>query len=420
MEKLVIRGGKTLNGHVTVSGAKNASLPILAATILAEGEYYLENIPQLKDISTMFSLLFNFGITSKQIDNNAAVLNTEDSSLITAPYELVKTMRASILALGPLLAKRKKAKVSLPGGCAIGERPVDQHIKALTLMGADIEIDHGYIEASCDQLKGAEIYFDMVTVTGTENIMMAATLADGQTILHNAACEPEVVDLALFLKKMGADIQGEGTSTIVINGVDQLKSVDYKVMSDRIEAGTLLCAVAATGGDVILENVPVEYMTAIHDKLVETGVQIEIQDDTTVRIISNGEIKAVDITTSEYPGFPTDMQAQFMAVITLSNGVSVVTENIFENRFMHVAEMKRMGANINLKDRAAIVRGIDHLNGADVMASDLRASASLVIAGLVASNTTEVHRIYHLDRGYESFEKKLSGLGADIERVEDE
>lgn len=420
MEKLVIKGGKRLNGSINVSGAKNASLPILAATILAEGEYYLENIPKLKDIATMFKLLSNFGITSKQIDNNAAILNVEDTSLHTAPYELVKTMRASILALGPLLAKKGKAKVSLPGGCAIGERPVDLHIKALKLMGAEIAIEHGYIEASCSKLKGAEIYFDTVTVTGTENILMAAVLAEGTTVLKNAACEPEIVDLANFLKLMGAKIDGEGTKTITIHGVEQLKAVNYSVMSDRIEAGTLICAVAMAGGEVLLENVPVAYMTSTFGKLRETGLFIDIIDDKTIKVIGNGKIKAVDIVTAEHPGFPTDMQAQFMALMTLSDGVSVITENIFENRFMHVAELKRMGANITLKDRAAIVRGTSSLNGADVMASDLRASASLVIAGLVAEDITEVHRIYHLDRGYEAFEKKLAALGAEIERVKDE
>ncbi len=420
MEKLVINGGKRLKGTTNISGAKNAALPILAATILAEGEYYIENVPLLKDINTMLELLFNFSITSKQVGNKVAILNTPDDNQYTTPYELVKTMRASILALGPLLAKKKKAKVSLPGGCAIGARPVDQHIKALTLMGAEIEINHGYIEAKCEQLLGAEINFDLVTVTGTENIMMAATLAKGKTILRNAACEPEVVDLANFLNKMGADIQGAGTRTIEINGVDELKSIEYSVMSDRIEAGTFACAAVITNGDVILENTPISSMTTIFDKLKETGAEINIIDDSTVNIKGNKEIRSVDITTFEYPGFPTDMQAQFMSMMCIASGVSVITENIFENRFMHVPELIRMGADIVLKDRSAIIRGVDSLTGADVMASDLRASASLVIAGLIAEGTTEVHRIYHLDRGYEEFEKKLTALGADITRVTDE
>ena len=420
MEKLVINRGNTLKGNILISGSKNAALPILSATILSEGEYYIENVPQLKDITTMLSLLFNFGITSKQVGNKVAILNTENNELYTTPYELVKTMRASILALGPLLAKKGKAKVSLPGGCAIGARPVDQHIKALSQMGAKIYIEHGYVEAYCDKLKGADIHFDLVTVTGTENIMMAATLADGITVLHNSACEPEIVDLANFLNKMGANVSGAGTRTITIEGVDSLKPAEYKVMSDRIEAGTLACASFITGGDVILENAPVYCMTSVFDKLKEAGAIIDFIDNNNVRIIGNKNINSIDITTLEHPGFPTDMQAQFMSLMTVASGVSVITENIFENRFMHVAELKRMGADIVLKDRSAIVKGVPKLEGADVMASDLRASASLVIAGLVAEGKTEVHRIYHLDRGYESFEKKLTALGADIKRVKDE
>jgi UDP-N-acetylglucosamine 1-carboxyvinyltransferase len=420
LEKLIIKGGKKLKGTVKISGAKNASLPILAATILSNGKYYLSNIPQLKDISTMLELLDNLGITSSQIDSETTVLNTENLSLFTAPYELVKTMRASVLTLGPLLAKRKKAKVSMPGGCAIGERPVDQHIKALVQMGADISINHGYIDAKCDKLKGTDIYFDVITVTGTENILMAATLADGKTILNNAAREPEVVDLAHFLKKMGANIEGEGTSTIVIEGVDELKPANYKVMSDRIEAGTFMCAVGITGGEIEIKNTPINTMISVVDKLKEAGLCFDIKDDETVCVKRQNKLVATDLTTTEYPGFPTDMQAQFMSLMVLASGTSVITENIFENRFMHVSELKRMGADITLKDRMAVVKGVNCLNGADVMASDLRASASLVLAGLAAEGTTNVHRIYHLDRGYELFEEKLKLIGADIMRDNDE
>ena len=420
MEKLVINGGNKLKGRVKISGSKNASLPILAATILSEGKYRLSNIPQLRDISTMFTLLNHLGISTEQIDVDTAVLNTEDLSLFTAPYELVKTMRASILALGPLLAKRKKAKVSMPGGCAIGQRPVDQHIKALTQMGAEISINHGYIEASCERLDGAEIYFDMVTVTGTENIMMAATLAKGTTILNNAAREPEIVDLANFLKKMGAKIEGAGTSTIIIDGVENLKPVNYKVMFDRIEAGTFMCAVGVAGGEIEIKGMSPGAMISVIDKLKESGMEFDIINDEIFVARRTNDLIATDLITKEYPGFPTDMQAQFMSMMILAEGTSVITENIFENRFMHVSELKRMGANITLKDRMAVVKGVENINGADVMASDLRASASLVLAGLAGEGTTNVHRIYHLDRGYEFFEKKLRLLGADIERVKDE
>ena len=420
MEKLVINGGNKLKGRVKISGSKNASLPILTATVLADGKYYLSNIPRLRDISTMFKLLNCLGISTEQTDENTTVLNTEDLSLFTAPYELVKTMRASILALGPLLAKRKKAKVSMPGGCAIGQRPVDQHIKALTQMGAEISINHGYIEASCERLKGAEIYFDMVTVTGTENIMMAATLAKGTTILNNAAREPEITDLANFLKKMGAKIEGEGTSTIVIEGVENLRPANHKVMFDRIEAGTFMCAAGVTGGEIEINGISPGTMISVIDKLKESGMEFDFVNDETIIAKRTGDLIATDLITKEYPGFPTDMQAQFMSMMILAKGTSVITENIFENRFMHVSELKRMGADITLKDRMAVVKGVENIYGADVMASDLRASASLVLAGLAAEGTTNVHRIYHLDRGYEFFEKKLRLLGADIERVKDE
>jgi UDP-N-acetylglucosamine 1-carboxyvinyltransferase len=415
LEKLVINGGNKLFGEVRISGAKNSALPILSAVLLAEGEYLLKNVPQLRDISTMFKVLDSLGVTAKQIDNDVTVINTENPELFTADYELVRTMRASVLVLGPLLAKRGAAKVSLPGGCAIGERPVDLHIKALAQMGAEIEVEHGYINAQCKKLKGAEIVFDIVTVTGTENIMMAACLADGKTVIKNAAQEPEVVDLARFLKKMGAEIKGEGTKTIEITGVKSLNPANYTVMPDRIEAGTFLAAVAAAGGNITIKDSPVWAMNSVIEKFKEIGLDMDITDNTIVARMEQ-KPKAVDITTLPYPGFPTDMQAQFMAVMALSEGLSVITENIFENRFMHVAELKRMGADIKLKDRSAIVKGGNKLTGAHVMASDLRASASLVVAALAADGESQVHRIYHLDRGYEKFDEKLKFLGADIKR----
>ncbi|MBZ4643733.1 MAG: UDP-N-acetylglucosamine1-carboxyvinyltransferase [Deferribacteraceae bacterium] len=415
MEKLVINGGNKLFGEVRISGAKNSALPILSAVLLAEGEYLIKNVPQLRDISTMFKVLDSLGVTAKQIDNDVTVINTENPELFTADYELVRTMRASVLVLGPLLAKRSAAKVSLPGGCAIGERPVDLHIKALAQMGAEIDVEHGYINAQCKKLKGAEIVFDIVTVTGTENIMMAACLADGKTVIKNAAQEPEIVDLARFLKKMGAEIKGEGTKTIEITGVKSLNPANYTVMPDRIEAGTFLAAVAAAGGNITIKDSPVWAMNSVIEKFKEIGLDMDITDNTIVARMEQ-KPKAVDITTLPYPGFPTDMQAQFMAVMALSEGLSVITENIFENRFMHVAELKRMGADIKLKDRSAIVKGGNKLTGAHVMASDLRASASLVVAALAADGESQVHRIYHLDRGYEKFDEKLKFLGADIKR----
>lgn len=436
MEKLVIKGGRRLNGTVYIGGAKNAALPIMAATLLAEGEYCIGNVPKLKDICTMSQLLGKLGVKVKcaenskfcsepfiEIANNRCggdILFFENSGDFSyeAPYELVKTMRASILALGPLLVKRKRAKVSLPGGCAIGERPVDLHIAALEKMGAKIDVQHGYIDAFCDELKGAEINFKTITVTGTENIMMAAVLANGTTVLNNAAAEPEVVDLAVFLRKMGADISGEGTNCITINGVDRLHPADHNIMPDRIEAGTLLCAVAGAGGRCEIKNAPVHEMVSVIDALRHTGVSISVDEENGSFIIeSSGELNAVDITTMPYPGFPTDMQAQFMAVMTKANGASIIDETIFENRFMHVPELKRMGADISMYNGNAVVKGVKSMSGAPVMASDLRASAGLVIAALMCDNTSEIHRIYHLDRGYESFEIKLSKLGADIKRV---
>ncbi len=418
MEKLIIKGASKLNGEVVISGAKNSSLPILAATILAEGTYHIGNIPALRDINTMFKLLENVGVSS-EFKNNSAVINNKNTDSFEAPYELVKTMRASIVMLGPLVAKKGKAKVSLPGGCAIGERPVDLHIAALEKMGAKIEVKDGYIFAECEKLQGTEIVFDKVTVTGTENIMMAASLSSGTTILKNAAQEPEVQDLAAFLRKMGADIEGDGTNTIIIKGKEKLHSADHSIMPDRIEAGTFLCAVAGVGGDIILKKCPVKSMDAIIEKLRLAGLQVNIIDDETIHAKMDGEIKAVDVKTAPYPAFPTDMQAQFMAVMLKSNGVSVINESIFENRFMHVPELKRMGADITLNDSNAVVKGVHSFSGAHVMASDLRASAGLVIAALMADNESTVHRIYHLDRGYEGFEVKLNKLGANIVRASD-
>lgn len=418
MEKLIINGGKKLYGTVKISGAKNSALPILSAVLLAEGKYNLKNIPNLKDISTMLSLLETLGVTSKQIENDVTVINTEDLGLFTASYDLVKTMRASILVLGPLLTKRKKAKVSLPGGCAIGERPVDLHIKALKQMGAEIEVRHGYIEAICDRLVGTTVNFDIVTVTGTENILMAATLAEGKTVIQNAAQEPEVVDLAKFLKLMGAKIKGEGTNTIEVIGVDKLHPADYTVMPDRIEAGTFLSAVSSAGGEIEILNCPIWAMASVIEKFEEIGLDIKSYNGKLIAKMEKRP-KSTDVTTLPYPGFPTDMQAQFMATMAIADGLSVITENIFENRFMHVSELKRMGADIKLKDRSAIIKGEKYLTGAPVMASDLRASACLVIAGLAAKGETVVQRIYHLDRGYEKFDEKLKNLSADIVRVKE-
>lgn len=417
VEKLIIKGGNPLYGRVDISGAKNASLPILAACILADGRYHINNIPHLRDIVTMNNLLEKLGLVVSYEDNTVTIDNFNAPSF-EAPYELVKTMRASILVLGPVLARHKTAKVALPGGCAIGERPVDLHLSALEKMGAVVEVKNGYIFASCKELKGAEIIFEKVTVTGTENIMMAACLAKGVTILKNAAEEPEVQDLAKFLQAMGADIEGAGTNTIIINGSEKLHSADYTVMPDRIEAGTFLCAVAGCGGRVTLDKCPVSSMDAVMAKLTSIGLDIKIIDENTVTAEMKSRIKAADIKTSPYPGFPTDMQAQFMAVMLKCDGVSVITESIFENRFMHVAEFKRMGADISLHESSAFVKGVESFSGAPVMASDLRASAGLVIAALMADNHSEVQRIYHLDRGYDGFESKLSILGADIRRVQ--
>ena len=415
MDKLKITGGGRLNGEIAVSGAKNAALPILCASLLTADVLELSNVPQLQDTSTTFKLLRQMGV---QHERHGAQVTLQASAISSqeAPYELVKTMRASILVLGPLLARFGHARVSLPGGCAIGQRPVDQHIKGLQAMGAQIRIEHGFVVAEGGRLKGARIITDMVTVTGTENLMMAATLADGDTVIENAAREPEVVDLAKALIAMGAKIEGVGTSTLQITGVSALHGARYRVMPDRIEAGTFLCAAAASGGKLLLTGAQPDSMQATLDKLKQAGAQIETGADW-VRLTMHKRPTAVDIRTEPFPGLATDMQAQIMALNTVALGTSVVTETIFENRFMHVLEMQRLGADITIDGNSATIKGVARLSGATVMATDLRASAGLVIAGMVADGETIIDRIYHLDRGYEKMEAKLAALGAQIERI---
>jgi UDP-N-acetylglucosamine 1-carboxyvinyltransferase len=415
MDQLKIIGGKRLDGEITISGAKNAALPILCAGLLTAGDLELSNVPRLHDVKTMLKLLAKTGLKVNQ-DDERVTLNGSAIDTLEAPYELVKTMRASILVLGPLLARFGEAKVSLPGGCAIGSRPVDQHIKGLQALGADITIEGGYIYAKCKKLKGARIHTDMITVTGTENLLMAATLAEGETVLENAAREPEVTDLANLLVKMGAKIDGIGTDRLVIQGVPELHGASHAVISDRIEAATFLCAVAATGGDILIKNTRTDIFDVALDKLREIGLVMTTGADS-IRAQMGGRPKPVTFRTTEYPGFPTDMQAQFMAVNTIASGTSRVTETIFENRFMHVQEMNRLGAAISTEGNTAFIKGVDHLIGAPVMATDLRASASLVIAAMAARGETIIDRIYHLDRGYDRMEVKLSAVGADIVRI---
>ena len=415
MDKLLIQGGKRLAGEINISGAKNAALPILCAGLLTSGDVELSNVPHLHDVTTILKLLGQTGLKVQQ-DGDNVTLNGSAIDKLEAPYELVKTMRASILVLGPLLARFGEAKVSLPGGCNIGSRPVDQHIKGLQAMGAEITIEGGYIYAKCPKLKGARIVTDMITVTGTENLLMAATLAEGKTVLENAACEPEVTDLAHLLVAMGAKIEGIGSNRLVIEGVAELHGAKHAVISDRIEAATFLCAVAAAGGDITIRNTRVDIMDAALDKLREIGLQMTIGDHW-IRAQMDTRPKPVTFRTTEYPGFPTDMQAQFMAVNTIADGASRVTETIFENRFMHVQEMNRLGASIETDGNTAFIKGVDQLIGAPVMATDLRASASLVIAALAARGETLIDRIYHLDRGYDQMEVKLSAVGADIRRI---
>ncbi len=419
MDKLIISGGTRLDGEIRISGAKNAALPIIMGTLLVNEAVKICNIPHLNDITTTMELLGRMGVSITMDECMSVEVDASTISKYIAPYELVKTMRASILVLGPLLARHGYAEVSLPGGCAIGSRPVNLHIHGLELMGADIVVENGYIKASCKRLKGAKIVFDIITVTGTENLMMAATLAEGITILENAAKEPEVVDLANFLNAMGAKISGIGTDVITIEGVENLHGTTYHVLPDRIETGTFMVAAAVTGGRVKLKDTDPKYLDAITVKLEEAGAIVTLGDDWIEVDMKGKRAKAIDIRTAPYPAFPTDMQAQFSVLNTLAEGTATITETVFENRFMHVQELQRMGANIELKGNTAVCTGVEKLTGAPVMATDLRASASLVIAGLVAEGETVVERIYHIDRGYECIEEKLQQLGADIRRVPD-
>ena len=415
MDKIIVEGGRTLKGEVRISGAKNAALPILIASLLTDGINTFSNVPQLQDIHSTALLLENLGA---RVETKADTICIDAGGPIQyeAEYDLVRKMRASVLVLGPLVARLGKARVSLPGGCAIGARPINLHLKGLAALGASIKLEHGYVEASAPRLKGAEIYFDVVTVTGTENLMMAASLAQGTTVLRNAAREPEIVALADTLIKMGADIQGAGTSVVTINGVSSLKAVEATIIPDRIEAGTFLMAAVLTKGNITLFNTEPDHLGALIDKLRLTGAEIDI-DGNTIHIKNAGHINSVDIKTQPYPGFPTDMQAQFMVLMSIANGTSMISETIFENRFIHVSELRRMGADIQVSGNSAIVKGVPNLSAAQVMATDLRASASLILAGLVAEGTTQVNRVYHLDRGYESLEKKFAALGAAIRRV---
>jgi UDP-N-acetylglucosamine 1-carboxyvinyltransferase len=415
MDKIVIQGGRRLEGTVRISGSKNAALPMLFASLLTEGVNTFSNVPSLRDIDSTLLLLSKLGVRAEAgsgtVRIDASGLNSQE-----APYDLVRKMRASVLVLGPLLARMKRARVSLPGGCAIGARPINLHLKGLAALGADIALEHGYVTASAQRLRGAEVSFDIVTVTGTENIMMAAALAEGTTVLRNAAREPEVVALAEVLNRMGADISGAGTSEITIIGVDSLRPVSAEIIPDRIETGTFMIATALTGGRVIIAGCEPRHVGATMVKLRQAGALVSVQGRT-ITVTGPERIASVDIQTQPFPGFATDMQAQFMVLMSVADGVSIISETIFENRFIHVSELQRMGADIQVSGNTATVKGVPHLSGAPVMATDLRASACLVLAGLVADNTTEVHRVYHLDRGYEALEKKFSALGADIRRV---
>ncbi|OJT16547.1 UDP-N-acetylglucosamine 1-carboxyvinyltransferase [Archangium sp. Cb G35] len=419
MDKIIVKGGHPLQGEVVVSGAKNAALPILASALLADGKSVYRNVPDLADVVTMLKVLETMGcgtarLTGRQKDMCEVAI--EGPITPEAPYDLVKTMRASVLVLGPLVARFGRARVSMPGGCAIGARPIDQHLKGLKALGADITLTEGYVEARAKQLKGATVNFDVITVTGTENVMMAAVLAKGRTVLENCAREPEVEELARVLNKMGARIQGAGTSVITIDGVDALQPVEHAILPDRIEAGTLMVAAAITGGNVLVKHAQPEHLESVILKLRETGCTITAEEKG-LRVKGPKVVNSVDVKTTEHPGFPTDMQAQLMGLMTVANGTSVISESIFENRFMHVPELHRMGADITIQGHTAVVKGVKKLSGAPVMATDLRASASLVLAGLRAEGKTEVARIYHLDRGYERLERKLRKLGADIRRV---
>lgn len=417
MNKLMINGGIMLEGDVRISGAKNAVLPILAATLLAEGPATIENVPHLHDVTTTVELLGCMGVMVSIDEKLSVEVDCSTIENYTAPYHMVKTMRSSILVLGPLLARFGEAEVSLPGGCAIGSRPVDLHIKGLQDMGAEIDVSNGYIHAKAKRLKGTRLVMDIVTVTGTENLMMAAALAEGTTIIENAAREPEVVDLADFINAMGGKVSGAGTDTITIEGVETLHGTRYRVLPDRIETGTYLVAAAITGGKIKVKDTAPKLLDAVIDKLREAGAKVEVGDDWITLDMEGKRPKAVSIRTAPYPAFPTDMQAQFAALNTIAEGTATVVETVFENRFMHVQELKRMGADIEIEGNTAIIRGVEALTSAPVMATDLRASASLIIAGLVASGETEVQRIYHIDRGYENIEEKLALLGARIRRA---
>ena len=416
MDKIVIEGGRRLEGSVRISGAKNAVLPVLAATLLTTGKNEITNIPRVRDVTTMVGLLQELGGLTESFEADHIVLDSTTIGNHKAPYELVKTMRASCLVLGPLLARIGKAKVSLPGGCAIGARPIDLHIKGLQALGATLRVEGGYIHGQADKLKGAKFCFDSITVTGTMNVMMAAALAEGETVLENVAREPEVTFLADVLNRCGAKIEGGGTDVLVIQGVPALKPIQCAIFPDRIEAATYMIAAAITGGDLQVEHCLPQHLEPVILKLKEAGVEV-IENGDWVRVRRNGTLHAANIVTQPYPGFATDIQAQFMALMTLADGQSVITENVFENRFLHAAELKRMGANILLDGHTAVVKGVDHLSGAPVMATDLRASASLVLAGLAAQGETVISRVYHIDRGYETMEEKLSQLGASIRRI---
>jgi len=417
MEKIRIVGGKALEGTVRISGAKNASLPDVCASILTDQTVVLSNVPEVRDIRTMGRVLSAMGVQTDIRVGGVVELKAGELTSVEATYDLVKTMRASVLVLGPVLAREGRARVSLPGGCAIGDRPIDLHLLALEKMGAEIKVERGYVEAAAKRLRGTEIYFDTVTVTGTENVMMAATLAEGETVLRNAACEPEIADLADLLVKMGARIQGAGGSTIRIEGVDRLHGAEHDVIPDRIETGTFVAACAMAGGEIEIRNCFPPHLRPVIDKFREIGIRIEEGPDN-LRVRAPRTVKPSDVTTLPHPGFPTDMQAQYMALMTQANGVSTITESIFENRYMHVAELQRMGANIRVDGRVAQVRGHTPLTGAEVMATDLRASACLVTAALAAKGETVIDRVYHLDRGYWRIDEKLRGLGADIERID--
>ncbi|MCI0402841.1 MAG: UDP-N-acetylglucosamine 1-carboxyvinyltransferase [Acidobacteria bacterium] len=420
MDRFIIEGGRALRGRVAISGAKNAALPAMAAALLTAEPLHLSNLPRVRDLFTMKRLLAHMGVevTPDELHlDGELTLQAGRLDQPEAPYELVKTMRASVLALGPLVARCGQARVSLPGGCAIGARPIDLHLKALERLGAELEVEHGYVIARTDRLKGAHVLFDKITVTGTENLMMAACLAEGETVLENAAREPEIGDLAALLRAMGAQIEGEGTATIRIRGVARLRGARHRVISDRIEAGTFFLAAAVTGGELELANCDCEHVHAVLHQLEAVGARVEDKGGRCVAVGAGGPLRAADVSTEEYPGFPTDMQAQYMALMTQAVGTSIITESIFENRFLHALEMARMGANISVEGRRAVVRGPTPLSGANVLASDLRASASLVLAGLVAQGETVVERVYHIDRGYERIEEKLSAVGALIRRV---